>query len=97
MMTFSWGFVGISLQKSEVFIWDLFLTFLISYLFIDERDCILETSEIVIRYMHVYNELRRGVTYAKVRIAIPGTAKWAQISGHFSQFILLISLPYTLW
>ena len=66
MMTFSWGFVGISLQKSEVFIWDLFLTFLISYLFIDERDCILETSEIVIRDM--YNELRRGVTYGKVRI-----------------------------
>ena len=86
-----------SLQRSVVFIRDLFLTFLISYLFklfIDKRDCNLETSEIVIRDM--YNELHRGVTYAKVRIAIPGTAKWAQISGHFLWFILLISLPYTL-
>ena len=77
-----------SLQKSVVFIRDLFLTFLISYLFIfiDKRDCILETSEIVIRDM--YNELHRGVTYAKVRIAIPGTAKWAQISGHFCLFVV---------
>ena len=33
----------------------------------------LETSEIVIRDM--YNELHRGAPYAKVRIAIPGTAK----------------------
>ena len=97
VMTFSWGFVSIfcfdkhlckSLQKSVVFIRDLFLTFLISYLFIfiDKRDCILETSEIVIRDM--YNELHRGVTYAKVRIAIPGTAKWAQISGHFCLFVV---------